>query len=74
MRYKNNRNDNSDLYGLVSRQAQSTIVVDLAVGVSVRYLQDAGEQDQGDAHNSQNRNPGEWYPTPCHHEAHCTEL
>lgn len=58
MRYKNDRNDNGDLHGLVSREAQRTIVVDLAVGVSVRHLQDAGGQHERHTDNSQYGNQG----------------
>lgn len=47
------RNDDRDLHGLMSREAKRAVVVNLAVGMGVRDLQDAGNQHERHTDNSQ---------------------
>lgn len=65
-----NRNDNGDLHGLMSREAKGAIVIDLAVGMSVRDLQDAGNQHERHTENSQQGDKGTPRPTSCTHPTH----
>ena len=63
LRYEQDRDDNGNLHGLVSREAERAIVVDLAVGVGVRHLQDAGDEHERYTDNSQKNDKGTPRPT-----------
>lgn len=55
---QNHRDHGGDLHRLVGSHAEGAVLIDLAVGVEVSDMNDAREQNQGDAEDSQDRGQG----------------